>query len=89
MMYQIQRDKCFPLPTYDLNTINRVKVTVYGKILDKNYTQLLRSDADLNMATVFLLDQVQKKRGYIKREFQKTEKARAGRRTLSQYLCIF
>ena len=36
MMYQIQRDKCFPLPTYDLNTINRVTVTVYGKILDKN-----------------------------------------------------
>ena len=49
MMYQIQRDKCFPLPTYDLNTINRVTVTVYGKILDKNYTQLFYSNEDLDM----------------------------------------
>jgi hypothetical protein len=39
MMYQIQRDKCFPLPTYDLNTMYRVKVIVYGKILDKNYDE--------------------------------------------------
>ena len=70
MMYQIQRDKCFPLPTYDLNTVNRVKVTVYGKILDKNYTQLLRSDADLNMGTVFLLDQVQKQEMISKENFK-------------------
>ncbi len=35
MMYQIQRDKCFPLPTYDLNTINRVKRHCVRKILDQ------------------------------------------------------
>ena len=74
MMYQIQRDKCFPLPTYDLNTVNRVKVTVYGKILDKNYTQLLRSDADLNMGTVFLLDQVQKQEMISKENFKELKK---------------
>lgn len=74
MMYQIQRDKCFPLPTYDLNTVNRVKVTVYGKILDKNYTQLLRSDADLNMGTVFLLDQVQKQETISKENFKVLKK---------------
>ena len=74
MMYQIQRDKCFPLPTYDLNTVNRVKVTVYGKILDKNYTQLLRSDADLNMGTVFLLDQVQKQETISKENFKELKK---------------
>ena len=61
MMYQIQRDKCFPLPTYDLEDINRVKVTLYGKILDRNYTQLLHSNGDLDLRTVFLLDKVQKK----------------------------
>ncbi len=61
MMYQIQRDKCFPLPTYDLEDINRVKVTLYGKILDRNYTQLLHSNGDLDLHTVFLLDKVQKK----------------------------
>lgn len=74
MMYQIQRDKCFPLPTYDLNTINRVKVTVYGKILDKNYTQLLYSDTNLNMRTVFLLDQVQKHEVISKESFKNLKK---------------
>lgn len=32
MIYQIQREKCFPLLTYDLEDINRVKVTLYGEI---------------------------------------------------------
>ena len=70
MIYQIQRDKCFPLPTYDLSVVNRVKVTIYGKILDKNYTQLLRADTDLNMGTVFLLDKVQKKEVISKDNFK-------------------
>ena len=70
MIYQIQRDKCFPLPTYDLSVVNRVKVTIYGKILDKNYTQLLRADTDLNMGTVFLLDKVQKKEIISKENFK-------------------
>jgi len=74
MMYQIQRDKCFPLPTYDLNTINRVKVTVYGKILDKNYTQLLYSNDELDMKTVFLLDKVQKKEVISKESFKVLKK---------------
>lgn len=70
MMYQIQREKYFPLPTYDLDTMNRVKVTVYGKILDKNYTQLLYANADLNIQTVFLLDKVQKKEPISKEQFK-------------------
>ena len=74
MMYKIQRDKCFPLPTYDLSTVNRVKVTVYGKILDKNYTQLLYTDADLTMKTVFLLDQVQKKELISKESFRQLKR---------------
>ena len=70
MMYQIQRDKCFPLPTYDLSIVNRVRVTVYGKILDKNYTQLLHADTELNMRMVFLLDKVQKKEVISKESFK-------------------
>lgn len=70
MMYQIQRDKCFPLPTYDLSIVNRVKVTVYGKILDKNYTQLLHADTELNMSMVFLLDKVQKQEVISKESFK-------------------
>lgn len=70
MIYQIQRNKYFPLPTYDLNTINRVKVTVFGKILDKNYTQLLYSNAELDIQIVFLLDKVQKKEIISKEQFK-------------------
>lgn len=55
MMYQIQKEKCFPLATYDLSDLNRVKVTLYGKVLDKNYTQLLHANADLDLSTVFYL----------------------------------
>lgn len=74
MMYQIQRDKCFPLPTYDLNTINRVRVIVYGKILDKNYTQLLHSNGELDIQTVFLLDKVQKGQIISKESFKKLKR---------------
>lgn len=75
MMYQIQRDKCFPLPTYDLEDNNRVKVTLYGKILDRNYTQLLHSNGDLDLHTVFLLDKVQKKEVISKEEYSLLRKA--------------
>lgn len=75
MMYQVQREKCFPLPTYDLEEVNRVKVTLYGKILDKNYTQLLHSNNDLDLHTVFLLDKVQKKETISKEDYQLLRKA--------------
>lgn len=69
MMYQIQKNKCFPLPSYDLETPNRVKVTIYGKILDKNYTQLLHSNANLDITTVFLLDKIQKQETISKEDY--------------------
>lgn len=74
-IYQIQRDRCFPLPTYDLDNPNRVSVTVYGNILDQNYTKLLRLDGTLNIRTVFLLDQVQKKRPITKEDCKILKKA--------------
>lgn len=81
MMYQIQRDKCFPLPSYDLSDINRVKVTLYGKILDRNYTELLRANGNLNLRKVFLLDQIQKKELISKSDYSmlKKEKLVEGR----------
>ena len=75
MMYQIQREKCFPLPTYNLDQTNRVIVTLYGKILDRNYTQLLHSNAALDLRTVFLLDKVQKKEIISKEDFAILKKA--------------
>lgn len=75
MMYQIQREKCFPLPTYDLEEPNRVKVTLYGKILDRNYTQLLHANENLDLHVVFLLDKVQKHETISKDSFQILKKA--------------
>lgn len=71
MIYRIQKDKCFPLPSYNFDTPNRVSVKIYGKILDKSYTQLLHSsNNDLDIRTVFLLDQVQKKQTISKEDFK-------------------
>lgn len=74
MVYKIQRDRYFPLPTYDLDTPNRVKVTIYGKILDRNYTQLLYANSELDTSTVFLLDKVQKKETISKDMFRELKK---------------
>lgn len=74
LVYSIQRQRCFPLPTYDLDTPNRVSVTVFGKILDKNYTQLLHQNGDLDTRTVFLLDRVQKKLPISKEVFHELKK---------------
>ena len=74
MMYDLQRKRCFPLPSYDLDTPNRVKVTIYGQILDNKYTQLLHSEADLDLQTVFILDKVQKKELISKDDYQRLKK---------------
>lgn len=59
-IYKIQRDKYFPMPDYDFQTINQVSVTVHGKSLNNNYMHLLYDNPDLDLETVFLLDRVQK-----------------------------
>lgn len=73
-MYKIQRDRFFPLPSYDFSQTNRVIVTIYGKILDASYTRLLCADDSLNIATVFLLDQVQKKELISRESYQMLKK---------------
>lgn len=74
MIYNIQKARCFPLPSYDLDVVNRVSVTVYGKVLDKNYTRLLHSDGELDLKTVFLLDQVQKRKTISKEDYRMLKK---------------
>lgn len=59
-VYSIQQKKLFPLPDYDLSQRNRVKVTIYGRVLDEKYTQLLFKNPDMDLETAFLLDRVQK-----------------------------
>lgn len=60
-VYNIQKEKFFPLPDYDLSEEDRVKVTLYGKIIDENYSKLLFEKTSLDIGKVMLLDRVQKK----------------------------
>ena len=62
-VYRIQKDKFFPMPDYDFSSGNQVAVKVYGKILDERYTYILFNHPDLDLETVYLLDQVQKGNG--------------------------
>ena len=59
-VYKIQQEKYFPMPDYNLSVGNQVGVTVYGKVLDENYTKLLFEHSEFDIQTVFLIDQVQK-----------------------------
>ena len=58
--FRIQRDRNFPMPTYDLSEPDRVKVRLIGQILDPNYTRMLMSQTTLNLLDVIALDKVQK-----------------------------
>lgn len=58
--FGIQRDRNFPMPTYDLSEPGRVKVRVIGQILDPNYTRMLMSQTNLDLLDVIALDKVQK-----------------------------
>ena len=58
-VFEILRRKFFPMPDYETDH-NQVKVTVYGKVLDINYTRLLFDNPNFDLNMVFLLDSVQK-----------------------------
>ena len=60
-VYEIQRGRMLPLPTYDLSERNRVSVTIYGRVLDEAYTRLLAAEPEMDLETVFMLDLVQKR----------------------------
>jgi ATP-dependent DNA helicase RecG len=58
-IFEIQRDKFFPLPDYDFKD-KKIKVTVTGKIIDVEYAKLLANKKDLSLYEIYLLDRVQK-----------------------------
>jgi ATP-dependent DNA helicase RecG len=75
-MFVEQRKRYFPLPEYDISDPDRVSVTIYGKILDKNYSNLLFEHSDLSLSDVLVLDRVQKRQPIDKetaRQFRKRE----------------
>ena len=60
-MFKLQKERFFPLPDYEISS-EKITVTVFGKIIDENYTKLLIKNTNLDIWKVFLLDKVQKKK---------------------------
>jgi ATP-dependent DNA helicase RecG len=60
-MFIEQKNRFFPLPDYNLTVLNKVEVSIPGRIWDENYTRLLMKNTSLDLHTVILLDKVQKR----------------------------
>lgn len=58
-MYNIQRNKYFPLPDYDFSN-NNVKVTITGKVVDINYARKVAQMPNLSLEEIMSLDKVAK-----------------------------
>ncbi len=59
-MFIKQRERFFPMPDYDLSQLERVVVTLRGRILDERYTRVLMAQSALDLGLIMLLDKVQK-----------------------------
>lgn len=59
---QSQVSRYLPLPDYDLSEAGVVKLTIYGGVVDKAYTDILLMRTDLPFEDVLVLDRVQKHR---------------------------
>lgn len=73
-MFMEQRKRYFPLPEYDLKDPNHVYLTIYGKLIDENYSSVLIENQDLSLDEVIALDNIQKHRVVSKEAVQKLRK---------------
>lgn len=60
-MFLTQRKRFFPLPEYNFSENNHVVMTIFGKLIDENYSRVLIEKKDLSLTEVILLDKIQKK----------------------------
>jgi len=60
-IYNIQRQRYFPLPDYDLSD-NKVIVTITGKIINEDFALILKKNPELSLEDIILLDKIQKKK---------------------------
>ena len=60
-IYRRQRQRYFPLPDYDLNENETVRMTIHGRVVDPAYSQLLMQETGLSLVDVLALDRVQKR----------------------------
>lgn len=69
-MFLEQRKRYFPLPEYNLEDSNHVQLSIYGKLIDENYSRILIENQDLSIAEVMSLDRIQKKQEISKKSIQ-------------------
>lgn len=65
-VFRIQQEKYFPMPDYDFSRNRQVGVTIYGKVIDENYSRVLFDNPNFDIETVFLIDCVQKHKSITK-----------------------
>lgn len=62
-IYRNQKERHFPMPDYVIDNENStVAVTIYGRVIDDTYAQMLQNNTSLSIRECILLDAVQKKR---------------------------
>jgi ATP-dependent DNA helicase RecG len=59
-LFMNQKRRFFPMPEYDLSN-GKVKCTILGKVLDKNFAMILINNPSLTLIDIILLDKVQKR----------------------------
>jgi ATP-dependent DNA helicase RecG len=69
-MFTIQRDRFFPLPTYDISDENHTEVTIHGELINENYSRQLKKHPELSLNEVIALDKVQKRQSISEMEIQ-------------------
>lgn len=60
-MHELQRVRYLPMPDYDLSSLNAVKMTLHGGVVDPSYSRHLMENTSLSLQEVLALDRVQKK----------------------------
>jgi ATP-dependent DNA helicase RecG len=73
-MFTIQRERCFPMPDYDISDETRTRVTILGEIINDNYAHQLKTRPELRLEDVITLDKVQKKQKITDNEANRLRK---------------
>lgn len=69
-IFTTQRERYFPMPDYDISDENHTEVTLYGELINENYSRILFKHPELTLDDVILLDKVQKKQAIGESEVQ-------------------
>jgi len=70
-IFTIQKERLFPMPDYDISDETHTRVTVFGELLNENYTNILNDNPELPLEDVIVLDKVQKKQELTEKEIDR------------------